>query len=179
MTMSTLVLALAMAVLGGGCLLLTLLTLPGNWLIVLLAAGAQAWAMATGGSLPYSGWTLAAIAALAVAGEVAETAMGAAGARAAGARGRGIWGAVIGSIAGAVAGTVFLAFIPLAGTLVGALAGAALGAFVGELTYGDRRAASLVVPAAGAAAGRFAGLVAKLGLGIAAWVLLVGGALWS
>jgi len=178
MTMETMVLALLMAVLGGGCLMLTLLTLPGNWLIVLLAAGAQGWAMAAGTPLPYSGWTLAAIAALALAGELAEMGMGAAGARAGGARGRGVWGAVLGSIVGALAGTVLLAFIPLAGTLVGALAGAAIGAFIGELTYGDRRASSLVLPAAGAAAGRFAGLLVKFAVGALAWVLLVGGALW-
>ena len=173
---TTLTLALVMAVLGGASLVLTLMTLPGNWAILLLAASAQGWAMAVGAPVPYSGWTLAALFAIAVLGEVAETAMGAAGAKAGGGRGRGAWGAVIGSFAGALAGTVLLAFIPLAGTLVGALIGAAIGAFAGELTYGDRRAASLVAPAAGAAVGRFAGILVKLAFGLVMWVIAVAGA---
>jgi hypothetical protein len=86
---------------------------------------------------------------------------------------------VIGSFAGALLGTVLLAVIPLAGTLAGALIGAALGAFIGEMTYGDRSAGSLVLPAAAAAAGRMAGIVVKLAFGIAIWVVVVVGALWS
>jgi hypothetical protein len=179
MTGISITIGLAMALLGGACLVLTLLTLPGNWLILLLAASAQGWAMAADAPLPYSGWTLAALFAIALLGEFAETAMGAAGAKAAGARSRGAWGAVIGSFAGALLGTVLLAFIPLAGTLVGALIGAAAGAFVGELTYGDRRASSLVMPSAGAAAGRFAGILVKLAIGIVMWVIAVVGALWA
>lgn len=176
---TTLTLALVMAVLGAGGLLLTLLTLPGNWVILLLAAGAQGWAMAAGAPLPYSVWTLAALFAIALLGEVAETAMGAAGAKAGGGRSRGAWGAVIGSFAGALAGTLLLAFIPLAGTLVGALIGAAIGAFVGELTYGDRRASALVAPAAGAAVGRLAGILVKLAFGMVMWVIAVAGALFA
>ena len=179
MTMETIVVTLLLAVLGGGCLLLTLLTLPGNWLILLLAGVAQAWSMSGGGTPLYSGWTLVALFLLAILGEVAETGMSAAGARAGGARGRGAWGAVLGSFAGALGGAVLLAFIPLAGTLVGALIGAALGAFIGELTYGDRPAGSLVLPAAAAAVGRMAGIVVKLAFGIAIWVVVVVGALWS
>jgi hypothetical protein len=47
------------------------------------------------------------------------------------------------------------------------------------MTYGDRSAGSLVLPAAAAAAGRMAGIVVKLAFGIAIWVVVVVGALWS
>ena len=178
MTMTSLLVAVAVGVLGGGCLLLTLLTLPGNWLLVLVAVGAQVWAMIAGGDLPYSGWTLGALVALAVLGELAEAGMGAAGAKAGGARSRGAWGAVAGSLVGAMAGTVALAFVPVVGTLLGALGGAALGAVVGELTYGDRDAASVVRPATGAAIGRFAGILVKFAIGVVMWVVAVAAAAW-
>lgn len=179
MTMESLLTAVVVGVLGGGALFLTLLTLPGNWLLLLVAVGAQAWAMFAGTAEPYSAWTLAALVALAIAGEVAETAMGAAGAKAGGARGRGAWGAMIGSIVGALVGTVGLAFLPLAGTLLGALGGAAIGAMVGELTYGDRSAAQTVKPAAGAAIGRFAGILVKFAIGVLMWVVAVTAAAWD
>lgn len=178
MTLESIVWAAVIATVGGGCVLLTVLTLPGNWLLLAIAGVAQAWTMHGGGAPLYSWWTLGAAAALALGGEALEAGMGAAGASAAGARRRGTWGAVIGSLVGAVLGTFVLAFIPLFGTLVGALVGAGLGAFVGELSYGDRRAASLMVPAAGAAAGRFAGLIVKSAVGAAMWTLLVVAALW-
>jgi hypothetical protein len=178
LTLEGIVWAAIVAVVGGLCVLLTVLTLPGNWLLLAVAGVAQAWTMSGGGTPLYSWWTIAAAAVLALSGEALEAGMGAAGASAAGARRRGTWGAVIGSLAGAVVGTFVLAFIPLFGTLVGALVGAGLGAFVGELSYGDRGAASLVVPAAGAAAGRFAGLIVKSAVGAAMWTLLVVGALW-
>ena len=176
--MASLVAGIAVGVLGGGCLLLTLLTLPGNWLLLLVAVGSQGWAMIAGSEAPYSGWTLGALVALAVLGEVAEAGMGAAGAKAGGARSRGTWGAVAGSLVGAVVGTVALAFLPVAGTLLGALAGAALGAVVGELTYGDRDAASVVKPATGAAIGRFAGILVKFAIGVVMWVVAVVAAAW-
>ena len=179
MTGETIVVALLMAGLGGGCLFLTLLTLPGNWAILILVGAAQLWSLAGDGTPLYSSWTLLALFLLAILGAVCETAMGALGARAGGARGRGAWGAVLGSFAGALLGTVLLAFIPLAGTLAGALIGAAVGAFIGEMTYGDRNTLSLVLPAAAAAAGRMAGVLVKLAFGMAIWVVAVVGALWN
>lgn len=179
MTGESIVMALVMAVLGAGCVLLTVLTLPGNWLLLLLAGIAELWSMRDGGTPLYGGWTLAGALVLAAAGEVIEVALGAAGARLGGARRRGAWGAVFGSLAGALVGTVALVFLPFAGSLAGALIGAAIGAFVGEMTYGDRGPVSLLVPAAGAAAGRFAGLLAKVAVGITLWTVLVVGALWE
>ncbi len=179
MTGESVIYGVVMAAIGGLCLLLTVVTLPGNWLMLLAAGIAQVWSTRDGGAGAYSGWTLGALAVLAVLGEVAETAMGAAGAKAGGARSRGAWGAVLGSLAGALVGTVVLAFVPIVGTLAGALIGAGLGAFVGELTYGDRRAGQLLAPAAGAAAGRVAGVIAKAAIGAVMWTVLVVGALWA
>ncbi|MFM8698707.1 MAG: DUF456 family protein, partial [Phycisphaerales bacterium] len=87
--------AAVIATAGGGCVLLTVLTLPGNWLLLAIAGVAQAWTMHGGGAPLYSWWTLGAAAALAFGGEALEAGMGAAGASAAGARRRGTWGAVI------------------------------------------------------------------------------------
>jgi hypothetical protein len=47
------------------------------------------------------------------------------------------------------------------------------------MTYGDRSAISLVLPAAAAAAGRMAGVLVKLAFGIAIWLVAVIGALWN
>ena len=85
MTGETIVVALLMAGLGGGCLLLTLLTLPGNWAILILVGAAQLWSLSGDGAPLYSGWTRVALFMLAILGEVCETAMGAAGARVGGA----------------------------------------------------------------------------------------------
>ena len=66
MTGETIVVALLMAGLGGGCLFLTLLTLPGNWAILILVGAAQLWSLSGDGAPLYSGtlavigfWTLA------------------------------------------------------------------------------------------------------------------------
>ena len=64
MTGETLVVALLMAGLGGGCLFLTLLTLPGNWAILILVGAAQLWSLSGDGAPLYSGWTLVALFAL-------------------------------------------------------------------------------------------------------------------
>ncbi len=181
MTTTTFVAAGIYALLGLVCLLLTLVTLPGNWLLVLLACCFQIWSLIWGTGAPplFSWWTIAVGLALAVLGEVLETGMSAAGAAATGARGRGIWGAVIGSIVGALVGLVFFWFIPIVGSLLGAMAGAAGGAFVGELTYKDRKSHEAAYAAVGAAAGRAAGIMVKLGIGVAIWVLFVSAALWN
>ncbi|MFO0962742.1 MAG: DUF456 family protein [Phycisphaerales bacterium] len=180
MTTATIIAAILYGLLGAGCLLLTLITLPGNWLLVLMACGFQLWSvLATDGQQPlFSWWTIAAGLALALLGELAEVGMGAAGAAATGARQRGIWGAVIGSLLGALVGLVFV-FVPVIGSLLGALAGAAAGAFIGELTYKDRRTHEAAYAAVGAAAGRFAGILVKLSFGVAIWVLFVVAALWN
>ena len=82
-------------------LVLTLLTLPGNWLMV-AATGALAWCYWEAGM--FSPWTLAAIIALAAGGEVLEFLASAMGvSKAGGTRWAGL-GSVVGAVAGAIAG---------------------------------------------------------------------------
>ena len=102
---------------------LNLFALPGNWLI-LISTCYFAWWRAEDGV--FSVYTLAAIALLAVLGEVAEFFGGMGGAKRAGAGWKGSIGAVIGAVTGAIAGTFVL---PLFGTFIGACIGAGLGAW--------------------------------------------------
>ena len=185
MTPATILASILYAALGAGCLLLQLVTLPGNWLLVLLALVFQVWSIvATDGQHPlFSWWTIAAGTALALLAEFAELGMGAAGARMTGARARGMWGAVVGSLVGSLAGTALGCGVPVLGSIVGALAGAlagaALGAFVGELTYRDRRPHAAALAAVGAAAGRTAGIIVKVAFGVAIWATFVAAAMWD
>lgn len=180
MTVGTILASLLFAVLGAVCLLVQLILLPGNWLLVLLACIFQVWSLvATDGGAPlFSWWTIAAGLVLAFLGELAETAMGAAGAKATGARTRGMWGAIIGSVIGGIAGMVLFSFVPIIGSLLGGLGGAAAGAFLMELSYADRGPGRAAMAAVGAAVGRTAGLLMKLSIGVAIWVLFVVAALF-
>ena len=99
--------------------LLTLLTLPGTWLGVLMAAIAAWWRPEM-----LSWWTVGAVAGIAFLGELVEMFAGAKGASSAGATKKGSFGAVVGSIVGAILGSPFL--FPL-GTIMGAVVGAGSG----------------------------------------------------
>lgn len=151
-------------------LLLTLIGLPGNWVMV-LAAGAVAWWRA--GML---GWpVLAAVLLLALTGEILEFAAGLWGAKAAGGTRGGAVGALVGGLAGGLAGTLLPA--PLIGTLVGACGGAAIGALLLELR-GGRTLSDSLRAGTGAGIGRFTGTVAKLFAGIAIWIVTAVAAFW-
>ena len=90
----------------------------------------------------------------------------------------GIWGAFIGSVIGGIAGMVLFSFVPIIGSLLGGLGGAAAGAFLMELSYADRGPGRAAMAAVGAAVGRTAGLLMKLSIGVAIWVLFVVAALF-
>src|SRR5882724_8420150 len=81
---------------------LTLLTLPGTWLAVLIAA-----AVALCRPELISWWTVGAAAALDVIAEVVELVASAAGAAKGGASRAGAIGAITGSLVGAIVGTPF------------------------------------------------------------------------
>ena len=106
--------------------LLTLVRLPGTWLIIAAAAG-YGW---------LTGWqrvgltTLGILAAIALAGEVIENIASALLAHRAGASRQAIWGALIGGFVGMF---VFTIPLPIIGTTIGALLGCFVGALVGEL----------------------------------------------
>lgn len=155
------------------CVALTLLQLPGLWLMLLCALIVK---LVWPGEM--FGWPVLGIAAgIALLAELCEFAMGAVGAKSAGASKRGMWGAVVGGIVGAIAGTVMIP-VPIIGTLIGAALGSGLVAAGFELTHRDAKMDHAVRVAGGAAVGRFAASVVKLGfaavlavvLSWAAWV---------
>lgn len=147
--------------------------LPGNWLIVITTA-LFAWWHAEDGI--FSLYTLVAITALAILGELVEFFGGVAGAKKAGARFRGSLGALIGALTGAVLGT-FLIPIPLLGTLLGSCAGAAIVACVFEVSSGRRMEDSFRL-GFGAGLGHFLGTTTKIALGLLIWLIVAIAAFW-
>ena len=155
-------------------LLLTLLTLPGNWLMVATAA-AVAWCTRDAGliSLP----VLIVAAALAVAGEVIEFAASAVAARKTGASGWGGLGSLLGAILGLIVGTVAIP-VPAFGSLIGACAGAVLGALLLEMATG-RKMHRALRPSLAAGAGRLAGTLMKFAIGVVIWTMIAVAAFWQ
>ncbi|MCC6508392.1 MAG: DUF456 domain-containing protein [Pirellulaceae bacterium] len=142
----------------------SVLGLPGNWLIVALAAGA--WYLAEPGTpLTIGPGVLLTLVLLAATGETLEFLAGALGVKKLGGSRRSTWLAVLGSLAGAVLGFVVGSGIPVVGNVLMSLLGSALGAFGGAL-YGERTAGSDWEPALqiGGAAfiGRLLGTASKL-----------------
>jgi len=148
---------------------LTLVTLPGMWLALLIAVGMQIWQPTL-----FNWWTLVACAVLAFIGEVIEFAASAAGAAKGGASKKGAFGAIGGSLIGAIVGSFF---IPPIGTILGAVLGAGLAVAWVEMAFSQRTLTQAAKAGTGAAAGRLLATVAKtliaacvaLALCIAAW----------
>ena len=109
-----------------------LVALPGNWLIV-LAAALYAWFAEPESQLAIDWYTVAALLAMAIAGEVLETAAGAAGVKRAGGSRRGALLAIAGSMVGSIVGLFVGVPIPIVGSLVAAVLFGALGAFAGAM----------------------------------------------
>lgn len=171
-------LALFLVALCGAAWLTTLVTLPGNWLIVGLAA-LFAWLFSAGVDAGRGiAWaTVFVLLGLAVVGEVIEFTASAAGAAKQGASRRAvvlsIVGAMVGSIAGLFVGTPIPVFGSLIVAVLGGAAGAFAGAYLGEAWKG-RGEGERLAAGRGAFAGRIWGTVAKLAVGaimlaIVAW----------
>ena len=109
---------------------MTLLGLPGNWLMV-AAAGLYAWLGPSAGVAGFSLGFLVALVAIAGLGELAEMAASMWGTRRAGGSRRAAVFALIGSLAGAVIGVMVGIPIPIVGPPVAAILGGALGALAG------------------------------------------------
>lgn len=143
--------------------LLTLLAMPGNWLMV-GAAALYAWLGPQSGVTQISWKTVAAMTALAVLGEIAEFLAGVVGARRAGGSSRAAVYSLIGSLIGAIGGATAGIPIPVLGSAIGAVVGGALGAFGGaalaEHTLGEHMQQSMKVGQA-AFWGRLLGTGAK------------------
>ena len=127
---------------------LTLMGLPGNWLMV-AAAALYAWLAPTGGVTQISWVTVMATTALAGVGELAELAAGVWGARRAGGSRRAAVFSLLGSLGGALLGAAVGIPIPIAGSPLGAVLGGALGALAGagfaEFSRGEGAGQSLRV----------------------------------
>lgn len=160
--------ALALLLTNLAALGLTVLQLPGNWLIVGCTALA-AWLQPDGQRFNVTWETVAVVAGLAVVGEAVELLAGAVVAKKQGASRRAVllsvFGGVLGSLLGAGAGSV----IPVLGTLIGVLAGGAGGAFagayIGEAWKGRPEEQAIAVGQA-VAIGRVLGMLGKLIIGV-------------
>ncbi|MDX2116533.1 MAG: DUF456 domain-containing protein [Planctomycetota bacterium] len=146
---------------------LTLLGLPGIWLMVLAALGVEAWRP------ELLSWTAIGTAAgLALAAEVAEFLAGAVGARKAGGSRRAALAAVAGGIVGGLVGTVAIP-IPVVGTVLGAALGSGLAAAVGELTLEGKTLRDVRAVGVGAFIGRLLATVIKTMFAVATAAVLV------
>lgn len=140
------------------CVLATLSTvfqLPGTWMVVAAAAGYGAyyhWQI-------FTGWTLAALIAVALAAEVAELVTGIWFTRRSGGSRRASWWGLIGGILGAF---VFSIPVPIIGTVIGAALGCFAGALAAELSQ-ERQALHAAHVGVMAALGRTLGTILKLG----------------
>ena len=154
-------------------LALTLLMLPGNWMMVATTALVAWWQWDKG---MFSPWTLAAIVALAAAGEVLEFLSSALGVRKAG----GTRWAALASLAGAAIGAAVGTFaipVPVLGSLLGVCVGACAGAWACEAALGRSLTRSAKVSLA-AGAGRLLGTIAKLLIGTVIWLIVAAAAFW-
>jgi len=114
-----------------GSAFLTLMALPGNWLIVIITC-IFSWAFPLT-SPTHIGWgVLITMGALATLGEVLEFFLGAASLAKGGSK-RGAFWALIGSILGSLLGAAVLSIVPVLGTAVGLILGAAFGAMGGAV----------------------------------------------
>jgi uncharacterized protein YqgC (DUF456 family) len=142
-------------------------TLPGNWMVVALAAG-FAWIFPKEAGYGISWTTVGVALALAVVGEVIEFAAGAAGAAKQGASRRAVLLSLVGAIAGSIVGVMIGAPIPVLGSfvmaLLGGAAGAFAGAYVGEMWKGKSEPARMAA-GQGAFVGKIWGTLGKLATG--------------
>lgn len=156
---------LILACCGAWCM--TLFTLPGNWVMLMLVV-LFAWFYHSPDTHGISWWVVGVVAGLAAVGELVEFAAGAAGAAKEGGSRRGmilsVVGAAVGSILGAIVGVPIPVVGPIIAALGGAAAGAFCGAYVGESWKGKLHTETMAVSKA-ALVGRVLGTVGKLAIG--------------
>lgn len=148
------ILIMTIAALAG--IVLTVITLPGTWVMLAIALGLKLWQPEL-----LSWWVLVAALLLATIGEIIEFFASALGATKGGATKKGAIAACVGSIIGAVVGAPF--FFPL-GSIVGGVVGAGAGALLGERAMAKKEWGEAARAGAGAAAGRFIATLAKTGI---------------
>lgn len=138
-------------------LILLFIGLPGNWVILGLAA---LWNWWVGAEFGWSFFLL--LIGLAALGEVIEFVAGMLGAKYFGGSKKGSWGGVIGAIVGGILCAPIMFGL---GALPGALAGAFAGCYLLERAHGMANSPALSA-AMGTTLGRFGGFLVKLAIGI-------------
>lgn len=173
MTLWSAIVGVTFAVIGGLCVILVAIGLPGAWIMLGIAVITDLLlAPSVGSGQTFFGWTaIGTCAGVAVLGEVVELWAAAEGARRGGASARGAVGALVGGLVGGIAGTLLIP-IPLVGSLAGAALGALGGAVIGELTREGVTLRDTAKPATGAAIGKVLGILAKIPCAAVIWVVL-------
>jgi uncharacterized protein len=155
--------------------LLTLLSLPGNWLMV-AATAVHAYFVPPDSRAAIDWKVVVAILIMAILGEVVELVAGAAGTAKAGGSRRGVLLALAGSVLGSILGLFAGLPIPVVGSVIAALLfaglGALAGAVLGEMSVGRNLDASWRIGKA-AFRGRLAGTLAKTAVGSAIVLVVV------
>ena len=165
--------AILLTLINAAWLLVTIVGLPGTWLMVATTALLAWWQWDNGMiGLP----VLITILALALLGEILEFVAGVLGTKTFGGTNWGAVGALLGTLVGGIA-AIPLIPIPVLGSLIGACLGAAVGAWALELYAGQKLEPSLK-SAAGAGLGRLTGTVTKLVCGVAIWIIAAVAAFW-
>ena len=170
--------AILLIALNAVSVVLNLLMLPGNWIMV---GSLCIFLLAVGDPAAGPDWvTVLLVACLAAAGEIVELFAGSAKASRAGATRRSMLLSLVASFVLSIVGT-FVVPIPVVGTALGAIGGATLGAFAGAWlgeawagTESDQR----VRISQAAMSGRLLGMVIKLSIGAAIFVIQLL-SLWS
>ncbi len=152
---------LGFTLLGIVSIILTLIGLPGIWLMITLILSLKLLVPEWIGW-----WTIVAAIVLALLAEAFELVAGAAGTKKVGGSRAAGFGAIAGGIVGAIAGSMFP---PIIGAIIWGAAGAGIGAIAGELHAGTHWKETLPVGGA-AATGKFVGTLAK---GVVAIVIFV------
>ena len=143
---------------------LTVVSLPGTWLAVLVAVGCKFWQPDL-----MSWWVVGAAGGLALLAEVVEFSASAVGTARAGGTKTGGVGSLVGGIAGAIFGAPF--FFGL-GAIPGAVIGAGIGALVAERGLAKRTWAQASKSGQGAAVGRLVATILKVAFAVAIAALL-------
>ncbi|MEN6334312.1 MAG: DUF456 domain-containing protein [Phycisphaerales bacterium] len=162
-----------LVLLNGLWLILVVFGLPGNWLMALMTALFAWWRWDEG---LFSGWTLIAVAVLALIGEAIEFLAGMVGARKAGASWQASIVGLFGALVGAVMGTVVFP-VPIVGTILGTCLGAGICVWAVETSRGEHPQRSMQ-RAVGAGVGKFLGIVGKLAVGVVIWLIIAIAAFW-
>ncbi len=154
-------------------LFLTVLGLPGNWLMLATAGGLLWWYWKPGAPWDqqvFSLTTIIVLLALAVIGEILEFFTGMFGAKVGGGGKLSAFFSLVFSMFFGI-GATFVLPVPVVGTLIGAIVGAFFGAWLGEHAS-SRDNKTPLKAGTGAAVGRLLGTVAKVGIGVTIYLVI-------